>query len=124
LFKSALAIFFVLGVAGPVIYVLAGKPAEPFYETAVYVVTAVIFWLWLNADARQRGVPAHWALLVGIAWLPFSVITASLYLLSTRGVRAGGAAILALFAIVLQFFAVLALGVIVSVGAINILGAS
>jgi hypothetical protein len=118
LFKAAAAASFALGLLAVPVFAL-GTSAVAYYNAALYVSAAVVFWLWLRRDAATRKVPRSWAILVGLGWLLGSVLVASAYLLGTRGVRQGINAIVSLLALALLFFAIFGVGALASVQVAN-----
>ena len=120
LFKGAAIAFFLLGLlAVPLSSRLGGNGAV--FKVVVYLAAAVVFWLWLRRDAVAHRVSGSWQLLVAAAWLVAAFPVAPLYLMVTRGWRRGSIAVVVLFALVLGYFALFALGTYFSVQASNAL---
>jgi len=118
LFKAAAATSFALGLLAVPVFTL-GTSAMAYYNVALYLSAAVVFWFWLRRDAVTHNVPRSWAILVGLGWLVGSVLVASAYLLGTRGMRQGINAVVALLALALLLFAIFGVGALASTQVAN-----
>jgi len=90
-----------------------------FYKETIYLVAAVVFWIWLYRDASGRGIKASHQLLVGAGWLVAAFLVVPIYLISTRGWHQGGLATLVFVGLVLGLFAALGMGMFLSVEVAN-----
>ena len=121
LFKAAALGFFLLGLLALPIAGLGGPVGGAYYQVALSVGAALVFWVWLRRDAVIHRVSTAWQFVVGAGFLVAAFPVAPLYLLVTRGWRRGWVAVLAWFAVVFANFGLFALGVLVSARVFNAL---
>ena len=121
IFQVAALVFFIMGL---LLVPVSGHSAAhaAYYKVVLYVLAALVFWIWLHHDAPKRGVSRPWQLLVAAGWLIAAVPVVPAYFVVTRGWRQGAIATLAMFAIVLVTFAVFGVGTLLSTILANMLG--